>query len=98
MAGMPGLVAKDGAEGVFAAALPDGSAVAVKVADGAARAAVPVLVAGLRALGVEAAVLDRLATTPVLGGGVPVGELRAGRRPAAPRLSALRSGRRRRTT
>jgi L-asparaginase II len=76
MTGIPGLVAKDGAEGVFAAALPDGSTVAVKVADGAARAAVPVLVAGLRALGVEAQVLDRLATTPVLGGGVPVGELR----------------------
>jgi len=76
MAGIPGLVAKDGAEGVFAAALPDGSAVAVKVADGATRAAVPVLVAGLRALGVQAEVLDRLASAPVLGGGVPVGELR----------------------
>jgi L-asparaginase II len=82
MAGVPGLVAKDGAEGVFAAALPDGSAVAVKIADGATRAAVPVLVAGLRALGVQAEVLDRLARTPVLGGGVPVGELR----PAGPLL------------
>ena len=76
MAGIPGLVAKDGAEGVFAAALPDGGAVAVKIADGAGRAAVPVLVAGLRALGVEADVLARLSRTPVLGGGVPVGELR----------------------
>ena len=76
MGGVPGLIAKDGAEGVFAAALPDGSAVAVKVADGAARAAVPVLVAGLRSLGVRAEVLDRLATAPVLGGGVPVGEVR----------------------
>ena len=76
MAGLPGLIAKDGAEGVFAAALPDGSAVAVKVADGAGRAAVPALVAGLRALGATGDVLDRLATAPVLGGGVPVGELR----------------------
>ena len=76
MAGVPGLVAKDGAEGVFAAALPDGAAVAVKVADGAGRAAVPLLVAGLRALGVDAEVLDRLARPPVLGGGRPVGELR----------------------
>ena len=76
MAGVPGLVAKDGAEGVFAAALPDGGAVAVKVSDGANRAAVPVLVAGLRALGAEADVLDRLARAPVLGGGAPVGELR----------------------
>ena len=74
--GVPGLVCKDGAEGVYAAALPDGSAVAVKVADGATRAAVLVLVGGLRALGVDAPVLDRLATAPVLGGGVPVGSLR----------------------
>ena len=76
IAGIPGLVAKDGAEGVFAAALPDGSSAAVKVVDGATRAAVPVLVQALRALGVTAPVLDELATTPVLGGGVPVGELR----------------------
>jgi hypothetical protein len=34
------------------------------------------LVGALRALGVTADVLDELATTPVLGGGVPVGELR----------------------
>ena len=74
--GVPGLVAKDGAEGVFAAALPDGAAAAVKVADGATRAAVPALVGALRALGVRAAVLDDLGTAPVLGGGVPVGELR----------------------
>ena len=76
MEGIPGLVAKDGAEGVFAAALPDGSTAAVKVADGATRAAVPVLVVALRALGVDAPVLDELGTAPVLGGGVPVGEVR----------------------
>jgi L-asparaginase II len=74
--GIPGLVAKDGAEGVFAAALPDGSAAAVKVVDGATRAAVPAMVHALRALGIEQPVLDELATTPVLGGGVPVGEVR----------------------
>ena len=74
--GVPGLVAKDGAEGVFAAALPDGSAAAVKVADGATRAAVPILVQVLKALGVDAPVLEELATSPVLGGGHPVGELR----------------------
>jgi L-asparaginase II len=77
---VPGLLAKDGAEGVYAAALPDGSAAVVKVADGAARARVPVLVALLRVLGCDAPVLDELATTPVLGGGRPVGEVRvAGR-------------------
>ena len=76
MVGIDGLVAKDGAEGVFAAALADGAAVTVKVSDGATRAAVLVLVAGLRALRVEADVLDHLGRAPVLGGGVPVGELR----------------------
>jgi hypothetical protein len=33
-------------------------------------------VAGLRALDVRAPALDELAGSPVLGGGVPVGELR----------------------
>ena len=79
MEGLPGLLAKDGAEGVYVAALPDGGAVALKIADGAARARVPVLVAGLRALGAHAEVLDALATSPVLGGGRPVGEVRLAR-------------------
>jgi L-asparaginase II len=77
VAGVPGLVAKDGAEGVYAAALPDGRAVALKVDDGGQRARPPVMVAALRALGVEAAVLDELAETPLLGGGQPVGSVRA---------------------
>lgn len=71
---VPGLLAKDGAEGVYAAALPDGSAVALKVEDGAARARTPILVAALGALGVGG--LAELATTPVLGGGRVVGEVR----------------------
>ncbi|MFL6140198.1 MAG: asparaginase [Frankiaceae bacterium] len=77
MAGLPGCVAKDGAEGVYAAAMPDGSAVAVKIADGASRARVPVMVAALRRLGVDAPVLAELAETPVLGHGRPVGAVRA---------------------
>jgi L-asparaginase II len=77
MAGVPGLLAKDGAEGVFAAALDDGSAVALKIDDGAARARAPVMVAVLRRLGVDASVLDQLETTPVLGGGRAVGHVRA---------------------
>src|SRR5699024_11429530 len=66
-----GLIAKDGAEGVYAAALPDGRAVALKVADGASRPR-PVLLAGaLRALGVEGEWdWERV---PVLGHGEPVG-------------------------
>jgi L-asparaginase II len=76
MEGIPGLVAKDGAEGVFAAALPDGSAVALKVEDGGGRARTPILGAAVRKLGVDAQVLDELATTPVLGGGRVVGQVR----------------------
>lgn len=77
MRAVPGLVAKDGAEGVYAAALPGGPALALKVEDGAARARMPILVAVLRRLGIQSADLDELATTPVLGGGRVVGEVRA---------------------
>lgn len=77
MQGVPGLIAKDGAEGVYAAGLPDGGAVALKIQDGGGRARPAVLVAALRALGVSAPVLDRLATEPVRGGGAVVGEVRA---------------------
>jgi L-asparaginase II len=77
MRGIPGLLTKGGAEGVFALALPDRGAVALKIDDGAARAARPVLAAALRRLGVRAAVLDDFGQTPVLGGGVPIGSVRA---------------------
>ena len=77
MEGIPGLLAKDGAEGVFAAALADGRTVALKVDDGAARARAPVMVAALRRLGEQHVVLDELETTPVLGGGRVVGQVRA---------------------
>jgi L-asparaginase II len=76
MRGVPGLIAKDGAEGVFAGALPDGGAFACKIDDGAARAAEQTAVIGLRHLGVTAPVLTDLAEAPVLGGGVPVGAVR----------------------
>jgi L-asparaginase II len=81
MSGAPGVLAKDGAEGVYAAALPSGAAAAVKVTDGAQRARPPLLVGALRALGLRAPVLDELAEVPVLGGGRPVGVVRL--RPAA---------------
>jgi L-asparaginase II len=76
MAGAPGVLAKDGAEGVFAAATADGAAFAVKVADGTGRARTPLLVGALRRAGVHAAVLDELAEAPILGGGHPVGSIR----------------------
>jgi L-asparaginase II len=74
---VPDMVAKDGAEGVYAAAVSDGRAVAVKIDDGAERARLPVMVAALRAVGVDAPVLVEFATTAVMGHGEQVGEVRA---------------------
>ena len=71
---VPGLMVKDGAEGVQVAALPDGRAV-VKVADGGGRARAPVTVAALRSLGVDVAA-DAV-PEPVFGHGVPVGYVRS---------------------
>jgi L-asparaginase II len=68
-----GLLVKGGAEGVHCAALPDGTAVAMKITDGAARARMPVLTAALRHLGLESGALDELTAGTVLGGGRPVG-------------------------
>ena len=69
-----GLIAKDGAESVYAVGLHDGRGVAVKVADGYPRAKAVILAAVLRRLGVDApAALAELATAPVLGHGDPVG-------------------------
>lgn len=76
MRGVPGLLAKIGAEGVLAAAVPGVGAVALKIDDGAARARMPVLVSALRRLGVEAPVLVEYADVPLLGGGLPVGAVR----------------------
>lgn len=77
MRGVPGLLAKDGAEGVYAVALPDGRAVALKIEDGADRARPVVMAAALGAVGVRADVVDRTAERPVLGGSRPVGAIRA---------------------
>ena len=77
MASIPGLLLKGGAEGVDAFALADGSAAALKIEDGGARARTPITVAILTALGAQAPA--DLATIVVKGGGYPVGEIRAAR-------------------
>jgi L-asparaginase II len=70
----PGLVAKDGAEAVYAVGLGDGRGLAVKIADGSARATPVVLAAVLRRLGVGSQAANAsLERAPVLGHGVPVG-------------------------
>ena len=75
MEAVPGLVAKDGADGVYAAGLPDGSAVAFKILDGSARPRAAVLAAALGVAGVDPALVEAVGLTPVLGHGSPVGEV-----------------------
>ncbi|MEU7003537.1 asparaginase [Nonomuraea sp. NPDC046570] len=74
MRAIPGLMVKAGAEGFDAFVHEDGRAGTVKIEDGSSRARVPVTVAALRTLGLTAP--GDLATTPLLGGGHPVGEVR----------------------
>jgi L-asparaginase II len=82
MRAVPGLVAKDGADGVYGAGLPDGSALAFKVLDGASRPRPAVLAAALRRLGAsdvpgaDGAALAALGDVAVLGGGRSVGTVR----------------------
>lgn len=78
MAETDGLIAKDGAEGIWAAALPDGRAFAAKLDDGSARALPPLLAAVLRHWGGDGPAARRQAAVPVLGGisGTVVGEVR----------------------
>jgi L-asparaginase II len=77
MVHVPGLMAKDGAEGVFAAALPDGRAVAVKVADGGYRAAPPVLIDALARLDVDVSDAADHVVQLIKGHGQPVGDVRS---------------------
>ena len=76
MAGVPGLLVKDGAEGVFAVALADGRAVTLKVDDGSDRPRPLVAAAVLRHLGLDADVLAEFEVLELLGGGRRVGEVR----------------------
>ncbi|GAA4411122.1 asparaginase [Fodinibacter luteus] len=73
--GTDGLIAKDGAEAVYAAGLDDGRGVALKITDGSQRARPVVLAAVLRQLGVRSSAYDRLEDAPVLGHGRPVGSI-----------------------
>jgi L-asparaginase II len=75
MRAVPGAMAKDGAQGVFAIAHPDGWAAAIKIADGQERPVAVVLAAALSHLGIA---LDGAAiATPIFGHGRPVGAIRS---------------------
>ncbi|MBK8447664.1 MAG: asparaginase [Micropruina sp.] len=74
MRGVPGMIAKDGAEGVYAAGLPDGRGIAIKIADGGVRARPVVMGAVMRRLWLGDEVLRRrMMDMPIYGRGVPVG-------------------------
>jgi len=77
MSAVPGLLAKGGAEGMVAVAVPGVGAIAIKIDDGGMRARLPVLASALHRLGVAAPGLAALAEVPVLGGGERVGAVRA---------------------
>jgi L-asparaginase II len=79
MEAVPGLAAKEGAAGVMVLGLPDGSAAALKIADGSDLARQAVTVELLRMLGIDvdgglSCVRDRVAVQ-MRGHGTPVGSL-----------------------
>ncbi|WP_425864639.1 asparaginase [Arthrobacter sp. TWP1-1] len=76
MEAVPGLLAKDGFEGIQMIALANGSALALKISDGGDRARMPAAVPALLTMGVDPALLTPFNHLPVYGGGHPVGELR----------------------
>ena len=80
---IPGLIGKAGAESVYAVALPDGRAWALKTDDGAPRVRPVLMAEALRRSGVldepgvDADAVRATGRLELLGGGVPVGEIRA---------------------
>ncbi|HET6562203.1 MAG TPA: asparaginase [Marmoricola sp.] len=80
---IPGAIGKAGAESCYAVALPDGRAFALKTDDGAARVRPVLMAEALRRSGVldlegvDADAVRRTGGHVLLGGGEPVGEIRA---------------------
>lgn len=80
---IPGAIGKAGAESCYAVALADGRTVALKTDDGAPRVRPVLMAAALERLGVtrdddvDADAVRRTGVVELLGGGRPVGEIRA---------------------
>jgi L-asparaginase II len=80
---IPGSIGKAGAESCYAVALADGRAFALKTDDGAARVRPVLMAEALRRSGVDLEpgvdgdAVRRTGVVPLLGGGQPVGEIRA---------------------
>lgn len=73
MQSVPGIVTKDGADGVWVAALPDGRALAVKIDDGSPVARIVVVLELLRMLDTN----TTMEVGVIFGAGRPVGRVRA---------------------
>lgn len=73
MQNIPGLFMKDGAEAVNVASLPDGRTLAIKISDGNQRAMPAITAAALAKFGIDA----KEEPINTLGGGLPVGGIRA---------------------
>jgi L-asparaginase II len=76
MRAVPGLIAKDGFEAVQVAALPDGTAIGVKIADGSDRARLPVTVAALVLAGIDPGPLAPFIDAADMNGLAVVADLR----------------------
>jgi len=80
---IPGAIGKAGAEACYAVALPDGRAFALKADDGYPRVRPVLMAAALRRTGVDTEpgvdteAVNATGRVELLGGGVPVGEIRA---------------------
>ena len=80
MRAVPGLVAKDGFEGIQAIGLSDGTGLALKISDGGDRARMPVAAAALTRLTDDRTLrtaVEPFLSVGALGGGEQVGELTA---------------------
>ncbi len=78
MRAVPGLVAKDGADGVMVLARDDGRAAALKIADGSDRARRAATIEAARQIGVDLGAVGDVAAPPtVLGHGEAVGVVHA---------------------
>jgi L-asparaginase II len=75
---VPGALAKGGAEGVIGVAAADGTAVSMKIVDGSPRATTVLALRVLETFGVDVSGASSLTSVAILGGGVPVGEIRVG--------------------
>ena len=77
MQALPGVIAKDGADGVLVVSAADGRTVALKMADGSLPVRVPVALSVLESIGFDVSAAAALRTVTIYGGGQPVGEIRA---------------------